>query len=257
MIIDGHTHVHPQPDGFGPKYDASVASLIQAIRQSPVDKAVVLPIAPEISNEFVATACREHPDELIGFASVDPLLGKRAVEQLEEEVVRFELKGLKLHPRRQGFGYRHLPHIIPLIEQAANLNIPVLIDAFPYGQDFLRDKVLALINDLAMAVPEAAIIMAHMGGYRVFDALMIAKANRNVYLDISYTLLYYRHSSIERDIGFVIKKIGAERVVYGSDHPEMPLRQSFEESIRILEQFDLTANEMDCILGNNIASLVM
>lgn len=257
MIIDGHTHIHPRPNGFGSKYDASVASLIQAIRQSPVDKAVVLPIAPEISNEFVVAACREYPDELIGFASVDPRLGKKAVEKLEEEVTSFGLKGLKLHPRRQGFGYRHFLNILPLIQQAAKLNIPVLIDTFLYGQDFLKGNVLELVNDLAIAVPKAMIIMAHMGGHRVFDAFMIAKANKNIYLDISYTLLYYRHSSIEKDIGFIIKKMGAERVVYGSDHPEMPLCPTFEESIRILEQFKLTARELDGILGKNIADLVL
>lgn len=257
MIIDGHTHIHPRPNGFGSKYDASVASLIQAIRQSPVDKAVVLPIAPEISNEFVVAACREYPDELIGFASVDPRLGKKAVEKLEEEVTSFGLKGLKLHPRRQGFGYRHLPDIVPVVRQAASLNIPVVIDAFLYGQDFLKDNVLDLINDLAIAVPKAMIIMAHMGGHRVFDAFMIARANKNIYLDISYTLLYYRHSSIEKDIGFIIKKMGAERIVYGSDHPEMPLKSTFDESLRILGQFNLTSNELDNILGKNISNLLL
>lgn len=256
MIIDCHTHIHPRADGFGARCDASVAALLEALRDGPVDRAVVLPIAPIVSNEFIANACREHPDALIGFASVEPLKGKSAIGEFERAVAQLGLKGLKLHPRLQGFGHADLMQIVPLIEKAADLRTPILIDAFPYGQDLFRTRAVPLINDLAIAVPRARLIMAHAGGHQLFDAMLVAKANTNVFLDISLTPLYYRGTSIETDLGFVIRKVGAERVLYGSDHPDRPFLSTFSETIALLEGYGLTASQMDAVLGNNLTDLL-
>jgi predicted TIM-barrel fold metal-dependent hydrolase len=256
MIIDCHTHIHPQPDGFGARCDASLAALLQELNAGQVDRAVVLPIAPMVSNEFVAEACGKYPDKLIGFASVEPLKGKAALEQLEQAVVELGLKGLKLHPRLQGFGCMHLASVVPIVERAADLKVPVLIDAFPYGSEVFRTRPIELINDLALAVPQVKLIMAHAGGHQLFDAMMVAKANRNIFLDISLTPIYYRGTSIESDLGFVIRKVGAERILYGSDHPDRPLRATFSQVLQILETYGLSSSQLDAILGNNLTELL-
>ena len=49
------------------------------------------------SNEFVRNACERHPDRFWGYASVDPR-DERAPEILENAVIHYGLKGLKLHP---------------------------------------------------------------------------------------------------------------------------------------------------------------
>lgn len=256
MIIDCHTHIHPQADGFLPNRDASLATLIEALRHGPVDRAVVLPIAPEVSNDFIADACRTYPDELIGFASVEPLKGKSAIEQFEEAIVHLGLKGLKLHPRRQGFGQADFEQIVPLIKKAADLMVPVLIDAFPYGQSVFKTHAVQLVNDLAVVVPRAKLILAHAGGYQLFDALMVAKSNPYVFLDISLTPLYFRGTSVENDLGFVIRKMGAERIIYGSDHPDIPILTAFEQMMEVLDHYGLTTTQVDAILGNNLVELL-
>lgn len=256
MIIDCHTHIHPHADGLGDRYDASAKTLVEALRQSPIDRAVVLPIAPRVSNEFVFEVCRAYPDELIGFASVEPQKGDQAIEEFEQAVTKLGLQGLKLHPRMQGFGQDDLEQVVPLIQKCANLKVPALIDAFPYGQDVFKTRSIELINNLAQAVPQARIILAHAGGYQLFDALVVAKANRNVFLDISFTPQYYRGTSIINDLGFVIHKLGAERIIYGSDHPEMPALSTFYDTVKILEEYGLNSSQMDAILGKNMDSLI-
>lgn len=256
MIIDGHVHIHPKPDGFGSKYDASEETLISSLRKGSIDKAVILAIAPEISNELIADSCEKYPDELIGFASVEPLSGNHAITQLEIAVEQLGLKGLKLHPRRQSFGINNANEILPLIKKASELRIPVLIDAFPYGQGMFKRQEIELISILAESVPKAQFIVAHAGGHRLFDAFMVAKSNYNIFLDISFTLHYYKGTSIEADLKFVICKIGAERVIYGSDHPTVPLLTAFEETMSFLDQCGLSDKEIDCILGKNIISLI-
>ena len=41
---------------------------------------------PRVPNDLVAEACREYPKTFIGFGSVDPLKGERAVAELDRIV---------------------------------------------------------------------------------------------------------------------------------------------------------------------------
>ena len=256
MIIDAHTHVHPEKSGFGDKCDASLDNLIRRLDESKVDKAVILPIAPMVSNAFIGQCCSEYPNKLIGFASVNPLDGFQIIEKLEEDVYNYKLKGLKLHPRWQGFSYNDYFKVFRLVQKASQLNIPVLFDAFPYGSSALTNNILLLINDLAVDLPEAKIIIAHMGGYKLFDALMIAKSNNNIFLDISFTPLYFKDSSIEKDVFFAIKKLGSNRCIYGSDHPQIDLAESLNLARENFDKYSFSIREREDVFCNTIASLL-
>lgn len=255
MIIDAHVHVHPNPKGFGEKYDASIENLIKSLNQSDVDKAIVLPIAPIVSNKFIEKVCKAYPDQLIGFASVNPLNGKKAIKELEESMEKFNFKGLKLHSRLQKFALND-SRIIPVIQKASEFNIPILVDTFPYGSGSIKHNLPLHLDGLASKVPDVKIIMAHMGGHRFLDAMIVALSNKNVYLELSYTLPFFQNSIFEKIIEFVIKKVGAHRVIYGSDHPEMPLKETFERTKEILNKFDLTSRETELIFGGTIRSLI-
>ena len=254
MIIDAHVHIHPDPKGFGENYDASLGTLIDLLTRSPINKVVLLPIYPMVTNAFIAEACQKYPDKLIGFASVDPSGGMESIEQLEQDVFQYNLKGLKLHPRLQNFSLSD-SGIIPLLQKAADLDLPTVIDVFPNGIGLEKSFPL-LIDRVATDVPRAKIIMAHFGGYKLWDALFVAKAHSNIFVDFSYTLLYFRGSSLEKDLGFAIKKLGSNRCIYGSDHPEMEINKTFESSLEILNQYQLSSQDMENILGETISSLI-
>ena len=98
--------------------------------------------------------------------------------------------------------------------------------------------------------------MAHFGGYKLWDALFVAKAHPNIFVDLSYTLLYFRGSSLEKDLGFAIKKLGSHRCIYGSDHPEMKIDKTLVASLEVLNSYKLSSKDMDNILGGTISSLI-
>lgn len=256
MIIDAHTHIHPRADGFGKKFDASVGGLIGSLQESPADMAVVLAIAPEIPNEFVAEACAAHPARLIGFASVDPYGGAAAQGELRVAVEKMGLRGLKIHPRRQNVGLDKVELLVPLVACAAELRIPVLIDAFPCGQDWFRIRELELISVLAERNPDARIILAHAGGHRVFDAMLVAKAHANVWVDISFTPTYYQNTSVEQDLVQVMGKLGSKRLIYGSDHPEVSMLQSCERALKLLRQTGFDEDGIADVMGGNMRLLL-
>ena len=49
------------------------------------------------------------------------------------------------------------------------------------------------------------IIFYHAGGCKILDAFIIAEMWTNVYLETSFSLSYWKKSSIENDLNFVIK----------------------------------------------------
>jgi uncharacterized protein len=255
MIIDAHVHVHPNPKGFGDRYDASIETLIKSLDQSEVDKAVVLPIAPKVSNDFIEKVCRDYPEQLIGFASVNPSEGEKALRDFDQSMEKFPFKGLKLHPRLQDFALND-PRIIPILQRAGERNIPVLIDAFPNGSGSIARSLPLLLDEVAHQVPKTKIIMAHMGGYRFMDCMAVVLSNKNVYVDISYVLPFFENSIFEKMLEFAIKKVGANRVIYGSDHPEMPIRETFERTKGILKRFNLADKETELIFGGTIQTLL-
>lgn len=256
MIVDAHVHIHPRKDGFGARFDASLGALIRSLDACPVDKAILLPIAPEIPNTFVAEAAAKYQDRLIAFASVNPVTSKNPARELERAVTKHGLKGLKLHPRKQGFGVEQTDRVVNVVAKAVELGVPVVFDAFPYGTRALRDTSLELIELVAEAVPQAAIVIAHMGGHRLFDALTLARSSRSIYLDTSLTLARYKGSSLENDVFYAIRRLGVDRCIYGSDHPDVELGASYRLMQEQLDMHGFSRDERAALFGGTIAKLV-
>lgn len=253
LKIDAHVHITEDGNWFDSNIDASLERLLIELENSSISKAIILPINGTVSNEYVAEVCNKYPKKLMGFATVDPLQGEHSVIELEKAVNDLGLRGLKLHPRLQNFPPND-SRIIPIIEKAGELDIPIVFDTFPQGPGLIENVLPLNYDRLAKEAPNTKIILAHSGGSRVLDALMVAKANENIYLDISYSMHYYQGSSVIKDFIFAIKKLGADRVIYGSDYPELGIRDSFEVVEEML--IDLSDKEKEWVFGNTISTML-
>ncbi len=256
MIIDAHAHVHPDSEALGPKQDASVSTFLKKLDASPLDKIVLLPIEPFIPNAFVQEVAAQRPDKIVCFGSANPKDGKQGVEAFEALAQSGTIKGLKFHPRRQGFGLSEISDAIALAQCAARHDLPILVDSFPYGKGALRDESLEIIEALAEGAPTANIIIAHLGGIRILDALILARTSYNIYLDLSLTHEVYKGSHIEQDIFYAIRRIGADRCLYGSDYPDTDLSGYYHGMRAALEANKFTSTEQDNIFGGTAAKII-
>ncbi|HOS01815.1 MAG TPA: amidohydrolase family protein [Candidatus Hydrogenedentes bacterium] len=260
MIIDAHTHVHPDADGLGDRYDARLENLLANLAASEVDKAVIyaeavdVPYIKRIENDYVGACCAQHPDTLIGFASVHPL-EPDPVKTFEEAVRRYGFKGLKLHPRFQGVAADD-PRVAPLARKAAELGLPVAIDALLWKPTPLKLQLPINVDGLCKQVPEARIIMAHAGGFHFLDTLAVAVANPNVHLEISVALTFFHGTPFEDQFMFALKQLGPKRLIYGSDFPQKPMQASLDESRAILKKHGFSDADLEWILGKTFLSLL-
>ena len=244
MIIDAHVHL----SGGGTQ------SLLEQFKNSDVDKAVLLPLTPHTSNSFIGEICRLHPDEFIGFASVNPYT-KGAATKLEIAITEYGLKGFKLHPRMQDFRPDD-PACFPLYKKAEELGIPILFDTLLNRPTLLKNQVPLLYDEVARVVPDIPIIMAHFGGFMFLEALAVANANKNIYFDISRTLEYFYYTPYREQVKFVFEQVGFDRLIYGSDFPEREIQSNYLLVQSMLQGFGISEQDRDKIFGGNISRIL-
>ena len=100
------------------------------------------------------------------------------------------------------------------------------------------------------AHPRLTIVCGHWGGGLPFYNLMpeVKKATKNVYFDTAaspflYTPDIYNH---------VIKLVGPDKILFGSDYPLMPHRRLLEE----IEALDVNQETKDLMLSGNARRLL-
>ena len=88
----------------------------------------------------------------------------------------------------------------------------------------------------------------------VLDFMMLAKRLPNVYMDCSYSLLYYQGSPTLKNLVYAMKSMKMERIFYGSDYPDREIKESLDLSCKDLGFATQLGREFDVPLP--IASLV-
>ena len=242
MIIDSHTHVDEAPS-FG-WYDPP-ETIIRLLDEAEIDRAIVMtyrdaPGPEERVLEYVAEAVQRFPDRLIGYARMNPRYGDEAVALFDRAIRDYKMRGLKLHP----VGYVMHPASEPtlaLIRHAAALGVPTLCHCG--DEEFTLPLQVA---EAAAAVPDATIILGHMGGYfHVRDAIRVAKRHPNLILETS-AMPY------PRMIKEAVEAIGAERILFASDGPGCDPTLELEK----LRRANLDAADEALLLHGNIERLL-
>ena len=97
---------------------------------------------------------------------------------------------------------------VRLIRRAAEYSAPTLVHC---GDEPLTTPLE--IAEAARKVPDATIILGHMGGYfHVDDAIAVAERYANIVLETSAV-------PYPDKIGEAVRRLGAERMIFGSDGP--------------------------------------
>lgn len=263
MIIDLHTHAfNPKVaeravaklqaiSGFKPYTRGLTEQLIDRMDEWGVDRSVVLPIATKPSQQTVinywAAQVAEQNDRLIMFGSVHP-----DAEDFEDEIERIKdlgLKGIKLHPDYQGFLVDD-PKLDELYDCIAQSGLPLVLHA---GLDCISPELIhcppAKSAKLLDRHPKLRVILAHLGGHEQWEQVQEQLAGREgeLYLDTSFTAAC--PDGLMTDI---IRKHGADRILFGSDCPWESAAKIAEKLLRL----PLTDDEREMIFSGNAVRLL-
>lgn len=229
---------------------AALKSLVGAMDECGVDKSVVLHVVTkETQHKDVLSYAKEIDSErLISFGSVMP--GSEYALEYVWKISDEGLKGIKLHPPLQRIDADD-KRLFPVYDLARALNLVVLFHAgwdVTY-RDEMRGSVDMTINILKN-FPGLKLVAAHMGGLRLArDVLERLAGKHELYLDTAYAADPWLDKGLFRDI---IRRHGAERILFGSDYPwHIPSME-----IELIKSLDISEEEKSMILGGNAARLL-
>lgn len=254
MIFDAHLHVTPGQD---------VGPLLRAMDAAGVEMGAICTVVrdgddEEAINAHVVATVAAHPDRFVGMACVVPYR-EGAANRVRRWIVDEGLRGLKLHPSMQAF-YPSDPSVRPVFDAAAELRVPVLVHTGTVPIPDTRSKYddPLELDDVALAVPDARIILAHADPFGHQPG--IAAKHQHVHMDTTTT--FARACRLIPGIGedtlqwmaMVSGVEGSGKVLYGSDaHAGKPERIAY--NLEPLQALDVAPEAKARILGGNARRL--
>lgn len=216
-----------------------IDSLLDRMARHNIAHAVVAPadafvaVDNEAGNAGLADLMKRYPKQFSGLAVANPWYGSKAAPMLEQAFVQ-GLRGLYLHPGRQGF---HLTETVvhPLIEVCRRHHKPVYSHT---GTPVCSEPFQ--LAELARQFPEVTFVMGHAAypdfWYDVVTALQQAP-----------NLLVETSCQVGGIIQNAIETVGPERVLFGSGWP----RSTPGVELLKIELLQLRPEIMRVIMENN------
>lgn len=244
MIIDFHTHVFPdkiagktveylKSVAHIPAYtDGTVKGLLESMEESGVDCSVILPVvtsvkqfdsiirfADEINEKYSG---EDQKRRLISFGGIHP--DSPDFKQQLRMLAEYGFKGIKLHPDYQGVNFNDIRYK-RIVSEAAVLGLVVSVHAgidigFPSPVHCTPEMSQDVLDDVR---PEK-LVLAHCGGWKMWDAVECFLVGRNVYLDTAFT----QGSMDEKQFLRILKGHGSNRILFATDSPWSGQKESRE-----------------------------
>lgn len=241
MIIDGHVHI-----GNSAYFhmNAGAEFLIDAADRAGFDRLFVTHCTALFyhmreGNDLLGKDLARYPDRLIGYVTVPtPRLGREAIDEIRRCHELYGMRGVKTYSSAEASIAERTTY--PMLEVAAELGMPILAHTSPDECD-----------DLMTHVPEARLIMAHMGGHPYaygnwHRAVAVAVKHPNILLDTA-------SSQIDNGmIEYAVEQLGADRIVFGTD---MPLLDPHTQRAKI-DGADISDEAKALILGGNLQRIL-
>ena len=200
-------------------------------------------------NTWACELARPHA-QLIPYIFMDSavLPGESGPAHIRDMVESHGARGIKLHPVLQEL-YVGDRAMWPIYETCQETGIPVLSHSGPArgGEPYAEPRAFA--EPLA-AFPRLTFVLAHMGGGTWQHALEIAQTYPNAYFDCCEIIEWTGgpDAPTDQQLAQLIKDIGPERVMMGSDFPWYDLDHNVD---RIMELPVLSKEEKEGMLGAN------
>lgn len=198
--------------------------------------------------DFRSLLAKEFPGSMI------TLLCDYKNKEIEIYLDRIKSKGfsfIKFHSYVQDITEEDYVDISNVAVEAEKRGLGICIDA-SYGTNkiFTNDN-LALAAHILEKVTKTPVILLHSGGPRIFECMLLALQNSNVYLETSLSLDFYDGSRLWEDYSFVYRRIGLERVLFASDFPYQSVDDAFQTFSRFANGMNLTHEELEQITKGN------
>ncbi len=238
-------------------------------------------------NEFATEVTTKYPGRLLGLASAVPFGDDRMLRETEHAIRQCGLKGIMVGSSVDG-EYLDSPRALPFFELVTELDVPLFVhpprvtigaekmEIFRLPEMVGRpfDTTLSLTRFILMGglekFPKLKLICAHVGGalpmlpgrlgfgYELRRDMSFGPWEPDVltkppaaYIQQLYLDTVSLHTPA---VLCAVQTVGADRVVFGSDFPPVPI--PLKRFVEVVEALAVSKEEKEKILGGNAAKLL-
>jgi aminocarboxymuconate-semialdehyde decarboxylase len=254
---------------------------LQALSPSPImlfywDAPAIAGYFSRLQNEAIRAVVARYPDRYVGFGSA-PLQDVKEAIAVAEDAKRLGLRGLEIGT---AVGEKQLddPIFEPFFEAAQALDLLLFVHPtedgidmddpvnamlgnvlqFPYRTTLMIERMI--LKGLFEKYQNLKVCLSHGGGLLAFNIWRLdhaysvrAELRKHIEKKPSEYLGRFYYDTILHSVAtleYLIRRVGADRVVIGTDYP---MAMGDFDPVGCIMQLDISAEERNAILENNAA----
>lgn len=266
-VVDAHVHIFPRnifsaiwawfdENAWPIRYRMSSSEALEYLLARGIRHVVALQYAhkPGISsmlNRYMAKKCDAFSGQVTGLAAVFP--GEQNAQEILNEAFDQGLKGVKLHAHVQCFDMNSAD-MDNLYELCQSRQKPMVMHvgrepkSTAYRCDPYRICGAGKLKRVLQDFPKLRICVPHLGMDEISDYRHLIEHFDNLWLDTTMALAGY----FPLKEAFDLKNYRVERVMYGSDFPNVPY--AWDRELKWLQRSGLSQESLEWILGRSAAA---
>ncbi len=259
-MIDFHTHIFPEKIAkntldflssrcrIKPHTNGMADGLLESTEEAGLDCSVILPVVtrPSQFSSIHRFALGFQEGKLLSFGGIHP--DSEDYRAQLRQISADGMKGIKLHPDYQGVFIDDIRYK-RIISMASELGLIVSVHAgWDPGYPECTHCTPARTAEMIREVQPEKLVLAHMGGYRCWDAVEEYLVGAPVWFD---TAVVFGDIPDEQFLRMV-RNHGAEKILFATDSPWAGQK----EFVDYLRGLPLTEEEKQAILHDNAAKLL-
>lgn len=263
-VIDAHVHIFPRnifsavwkwfdQNGWHIRYQMTSSELLAFLLSHGIEHIIAFQYAhkPGIAHElnrYMVEKCIEFGSRVTGLATVYP--GEKDAEKILREAFAAGLGGLKLHAHVQCFDMNG-DDMNCLYECCRTNKKPVVMHvgreprSAAYRCDPYEICSAEKLERVVQDFPDLKICVPHMGLDEISAYRKLIEKYDNLWLDTTMAIADYFPIQGKIDLG----RYRADRVIYGSDFPNIPY--AWDRELKILKMAGIASDVLEKILHKN------
>lgn len=263
MIIDFHTHLFPEKiaastiaqlegrSGLKASCNGTREGLLDSMERAGIELSVVLPVVTiprqfDSVNRFAQETNHLYGEHLISFGGIHPDSPDYKEELRTLKGMGF--RGIKLHPDYQGFFFHDIRYK-RIVSYATELGMVIAVHT---GVDIGLPNVVhctpAMAKEVLLETEADKLVLAHYGGWRMWDEVEELLLGTKCYLDTSFIYNYIEKEQFLR----VLNGHGAKRILFATDCPW----SDQSKAVEWIRQLGLSEEVMEAVFCGNAKRLL-
>lgn len=178
---------------------------------------------------------------------------KKNLKQIIKQAKEAGYKGVKILINEQKVISADYNKILAMAKEIEKQKMFLTICSSFGGLGLYKYDALSLAAFLLNKGFKESLILAHAGGAKIKEAILLADSAPNVYLDTSFTVNYWQGSSVIGDLAYAVNRF-PKRVFYGSDSPYIKMNEAYKASIQMTKK--ISKKVRDDFFYNNAKSFL-